>query len=148
MPAPSPARRGDTPPAGYLEFLADVKTLIAAARTRAALAVNSELILLYREIGLEILERERREGRGAKVIDRLAADLRREFPEMTGLSRSNLFQQPRPAPGDGGQEPPGRLAFEPAVRTDVRGGPGGGRLPRRPDMRHMIRRRIVYRLSG
>ena len=27
---------------------------------------------------------------GAKVIDRLAADLRREFPEMTGLGRANL----------------------------------------------------------
>jgi predicted nuclease of restriction endonuclease-like (RecB) superfamily len=63
---------------------------IAAARTRAVLAVNSELIRLYWEFGRGILEREEREGWGAKVIHRLAADLRREFPEMTGLSRSNL----------------------------------------------------------
>jgi predicted nuclease of restriction endonuclease-like (RecB) superfamily len=77
-------------PADYPEFLAEVKARIAAARTRAVLAVNSELIKLYWEIGHEILDRERREGWGAKVIDRLAADLRREFPEMTGLSRSNL----------------------------------------------------------
>jgi len=69
MPAPSPARRGDALPAGYPEFLADVKTRIAAARTRAALAVNSELIRLYWEIGREILDRERREGWGAKLID-------------------------------------------------------------------------------
>ncbi|MGC2374052.1 MAG: DUF1016 N-terminal domain-containing protein, partial [Solirubrobacteraceae bacterium] len=47
------------------------------------------------EIGHEILDRERREGWGAKVIDRLAADLRREFPEMTGLSRANLHHMRR-----------------------------------------------------
>ncbi len=90
MPAPSPARTGDAPPADCPELLAEVKTPIAAARTRAALAVNSELIRLHREIGHEILERERREGWGAKVINRLAADLRREFPDMTGLSLRNL----------------------------------------------------------
>ena len=86
----SPARRADQLPADYPEFLAELKTRIAAARTRAALAVNSELIKLYWEIGRDILDRERREGWGAKVIDRLATDLRRGFPEMKGLSRSNL----------------------------------------------------------
>jgi predicted nuclease of restriction endonuclease-like (RecB) superfamily len=86
----SPARRAEQLPADYPEFLVEVKTRIAAARTRAALAVNSELIKLYWEIGRDILNRERREGWGAKVIDRLAADLRRGFPEMKGLSRSNL----------------------------------------------------------
>jgi len=74
----------------YPEFLAALKARISAARTRAALAVNSELIGLYWELGREILDRERREGWGAKVIERLAADLRREFPDMRGLSRSNL----------------------------------------------------------
>jgi predicted nuclease of restriction endonuclease-like (RecB) superfamily len=82
-------------PADYPQFLADVKARIAAARTRAVLAVNSELIKLYWEIGHEILDRERREGWGAKVIDRLAADLRRDFPEMTGLSRANLHHMRR-----------------------------------------------------
>ena len=57
---------------------------------RAVVAVNSELIRLYWEIGHEILDREQREGWGAKVINRLAADLRREFPDMTGLSLRNL----------------------------------------------------------
>jgi hypothetical protein len=77
-------------PADYPQFLTEIKTRIAAARTRAALSVNSELIRLYWEIGHEILEREQREGWGARVIDRLAADLRRELPDMTGFSRSNL----------------------------------------------------------
>jgi predicted nuclease of restriction endonuclease-like (RecB) superfamily len=89
------AHRATHPPADYAAFLAEVKTRIAAARTRAALAVNSELIKLYWEIGHEILERERLEGWGAKVIDRLATDLRRDFPEMTGLSRANLHHMRR-----------------------------------------------------
>lgn len=84
------APHADQFPADYPQFLTDVKARIAAARTRAALAVNSELIKLYWEIGREILDREQREGWGAKVINRLAADLRREFPDMTGLSLRNL----------------------------------------------------------
>ncbi len=87
---PAPMRRSDALPADYPQFLAEIKARIASARTRAVLAVNSELITLYWEIGHEILERGQREGWGAKVIDRLAADLRREFPDMTGFSRSNL----------------------------------------------------------
>ena len=90
MTGPSPIRRSDALPADYPQFLAEIKARIAAARTRAALAVNSELIRLYWEIGHEILEREQREGWGARVINRLAADLRREFPDMTGLSLRNL----------------------------------------------------------
>lgn len=86
----APVRRTAGLPADYPEFLTELKTRIAAARTRAALAVNSELIKLYWDIGRHILEREHREGWGTKVIEHLAADLRRDFPDMTGLSRSNL----------------------------------------------------------
>jgi len=94
MAAPTTAHRSDALPADYPQFLAEIKARIAGARTRAVLAVNSELIRLYWEIGHEILEREQREGWGAKVIDRLAADLRRELPDMRGFSRSNLDIQP------------------------------------------------------
>ncbi len=75
---------------GYDHFLHDLKTRIRAARTRAALAVNNELILLYWQIGRDILERQEREGWGAKVIERLANDLRHEFPDMKGFSPRNL----------------------------------------------------------
>lgn len=71
----------------YDTFLSDLKTRIRAARTRAALAVNRELV----QIGRDILERQEREGWGAKVIERLANDLRREFPDMKGFSRANLM---------------------------------------------------------
>ena len=76
---------------GYNHFLFDLKTRIRTARTRAALAVNSELILLYWQIGRDILERQEREGWGTKVIERLATDLRAEFQDMKGLSPRNLL---------------------------------------------------------
>ena len=78
-------------PAGYGEWLADLKGRIRQARLRASLAVNAELIGLYWRIGRDILDRQQTDGWGAKVVDRLAADLRAEFPEMTGLSRANLL---------------------------------------------------------
>jgi predicted nuclease of restriction endonuclease-like (RecB) superfamily len=88
--AEKPAQRVEQLPADYPQFLAEVKARIADARTRAVLAVNSELTQLYWEIGKEILEREDRQGWGAKVVDRLAVDLRRELPDITGFSPRNL----------------------------------------------------------
>lgn len=77
-------------PADYALWLTGLKERIATARNRAALSVNQELIRLYHQIGTEILERQTRQGWGARVIDRLAADLRDAFPDMKGFSSSNL----------------------------------------------------------
>jgi predicted nuclease of restriction endonuclease-like (RecB) superfamily len=74
----------------YETFLLELKDRILAAHTRASLAVNRELVLLYWGIGRDILERQQREGWGTKVIERLATDLKREFPEMKGFSARNL----------------------------------------------------------
>jgi predicted nuclease of restriction endonuclease-like (RecB) superfamily len=78
-------------PSDYPSLLEHLKTQIRQARTRAALAVNRELIVLYWQIGQAILERQAQAGWGSKVLERLAADLRLEFPDMGGLSRSNLL---------------------------------------------------------
>jgi predicted nuclease of restriction endonuclease-like (RecB) superfamily len=77
-------------PVTYDRFLQDLKTRIRTAQVRAALAVNRELLLLYWQIGRDILQRQEQEGWGAKIIDRLAKDLKREFPDMTGFSLRNL----------------------------------------------------------
>ena len=52
---------------GYEEFLSDLKTRIRSTQVRAALVVNCELVLLYWQIGRDILARQEREGWGAKV---------------------------------------------------------------------------------
>jgi predicted nuclease of restriction endonuclease-like (RecB) superfamily len=77
-------------PKGYEELLGQLKDRIRSAQLRAALAVNRELVLLYWQIGRDILARQEHEGWGTKVIERLAGDLRRAYPEMTGLSPRNL----------------------------------------------------------
>ena len=79
------------PPAGYADWLVELKARIHQAQQRAALAVNRELVLLYWQIGRDILQRQSRAGWGAKVIDRLAHDLRSAFPDMKGFSRANLM---------------------------------------------------------
>lgn len=80
-----------TPPNGYSDWLTDLKNRIHHAQQRASLAVNRELIRLYWQIGQDILQRQAEQGWGAKVIERLAHDLRTAFPEMKGFSRSNLM---------------------------------------------------------
>jgi predicted nuclease of restriction endonuclease-like (RecB) superfamily len=85
------AQRTGIQPEGYEDFLSDLKTRIQAAQLRAVLSVNRELILLYWHIGRDILERQNKAGWGAKVIQQLASDLRRDFPEMRGFSRTNLL---------------------------------------------------------
>ena len=93
-PSSTPSPLLSATPEGYAEFLHSVKERVRSARTRAALAVNSELVLLYWGIGRDILTRQREQGWGAKVVERLSADLRREFPEMKGFSRrTQLWNQ-------------------------------------------------------
>ena len=78
------------PPAGYAAWLTELKARIHTAQQRATLAVNRELVLLYWQIGRDILARQAEQGWGAKVIERLAEDLRLAFPEMKGFSPRNL----------------------------------------------------------
>ena len=75
---------------GYAELLAALKERVATARVRAALSVNRELVLLYWSIGRDILDRQAAAGWGSRIVEQLAADLRRAFPEMKGLSARNL----------------------------------------------------------
>ncbi len=78
------------PPEGYGDWLDDLKGRIHNAQQRACLAVNRELVLLYWQIGQDILSRQSQQGWGAKVIDRLAKDLRTAFSDMKGFSPRNL----------------------------------------------------------
>jgi predicted nuclease of restriction endonuclease-like (RecB) superfamily len=79
------------PPAGYADWLGDIKTQIHEAQQRAAQALNLHLVSLYWQIGRAILEQQEDQGWGAKIIDRLAQDLRTNFPQMKGFSRTNLM---------------------------------------------------------
>jgi predicted nuclease of restriction endonuclease-like (RecB) superfamily len=75
----------------YTTWLGELKQRIQSAQQRAALSVNRELVLLYWHIGHDILERQKAQGWGAKIVDQLAKDLTTAFPDMKGFSRSNLM---------------------------------------------------------
>lgn len=86
---PAPPSHAGMPP-DYLATLGEIKERIRSERLRDALAANAAMVRMYWEIGRIILARQAAEGWGAKVIDRLAADLREEFPDMRGLSPRTL----------------------------------------------------------
>lgn len=74
----------------YNAFLTDLKTRIRQAQLKAVITVNRELILLYWNIGRDILTNQEKLGWGSRVIDQLSQDLRKEFPDMKGFSVRNL----------------------------------------------------------
>jgi predicted nuclease of restriction endonuclease-like (RecB) superfamily len=82
---------GEPEVADYGELLDVVRERIRAAQLNAAVAVNRELVVLYWQIGHEILVRQQTSGWGGRVVERLGVDLRREFPNIRGLSRTNLL---------------------------------------------------------
>lgn len=86
---PVPSGRNELP-ADYATMLNALKDRIRSERLRVTLAANATMVQLYWDIGRTILERQRQQGWGAKVIDRLSHDLTATFPDMTGLSSRNL----------------------------------------------------------
>lgn len=77
-------------PEGYGALLAEIKQQIQSSRLKTVLSVNAALVMLYWDIGQLILLRQGQEGWGAKVIDRISADLKEAFPDMQGFSARNL----------------------------------------------------------
>ena len=78
-------------PESYAATLQEIKGLLHGARIRAILAANPIVVEAYWNTGKIILARQQEATWGAKVIDRLAADLRQEFPDMSGISSRNLL---------------------------------------------------------
>jgi predicted nuclease of restriction endonuclease-like (RecB) superfamily len=76
----------------YDRFVEGIKQRIRVAQIKAAISANRELILLYWDIGRAIVDAQKDKGYGKRVVEMLSADLRREFPEMAGLSALNLWR--------------------------------------------------------
>jgi predicted nuclease of restriction endonuclease-like (RecB) superfamily len=76
----------------YDTLLGEIKERIRLAQYDALRAVNKELITLYWDIGRVIVERQKSEGWGKSVVERLARDLQREFSGIQGFSSSSLWR--------------------------------------------------------
>src|SRR4051812_9731653 len=79
-------------PKGYEKFLGELKERIRTAQLKAAVSVNRELIQLYWQIGKALVERQKTEGWGKSIIDRLGDDLQKAFPGLAGFSRTNVYR--------------------------------------------------------
>jgi predicted nuclease of restriction endonuclease-like (RecB) superfamily len=77
-------------PASYAFTLDALKRELQESRLRTVLSANAAMVTAYWKVGRIILGRQEKEGWGARVIDRLSADLRQTFPDMQGLSSRNL----------------------------------------------------------
>ena len=81
--------------ANYRAFIEELKTRVISARISAARAITHEAILLYWDIGRGIVEKQQSYGWGDSVVEAVAADLRRAFPEMRGFSPRNVWDMRR-----------------------------------------------------
>jgi len=77
-------------PIWYNGMLKQIKTLVASERRRVMWEANTIMTMMYYHIGKTILQQSIAEGWGARVIDRLSADLKAAYPEMKGFSPRNL----------------------------------------------------------
>jgi predicted nuclease of restriction endonuclease-like (RecB) superfamily len=75
----------------YKNWLIGIKSTIRKAQIKASLSANSVLIGLYWDLGQKIVEKQKQSSWGDSLIERLAKDLKSEFPEITGFSRRNLY---------------------------------------------------------
>lgn len=87
-PAPAPAAKDRD----YQSLLTDIKSRIRAAHIRASLSVSRELIKLYWDVGKMIVGRQRLEGWGKSIVDKLATDLQKNFPGIEGFSPRNMWR--------------------------------------------------------
>ena len=79
----------------YYDMRDSIIAKIKETRVRLIIQANSGMTMLYWNIGNEILQRQKNEGWGAKVIDRLSKDLKEMFPDMSGFSPRNLLNMKR-----------------------------------------------------
>ena len=100
----------------YPIFLNDVKVRIRAAQNRAAFSINSEMIMMYYDLGKMIDIKQKQEGWGASVIPRLSKDIQNELPEIKGFSERNIklmvqFFREYPSISEIGQLPVAQLPW-------------------------------------
>ena len=74
----------------YIKLFTEIKQKIKEAQLKTAVAANSQMLLLYWQLGNFIIANQQEKGWGAKIIDHLATDLKKEFPQLKGFSTRSL----------------------------------------------------------
>ena len=74
----------------YKSWIAELKARYRQSQIKASLAVNSELLKFYFELGKDISEKQFANSYGSSFYKTLSADLIAEFPDAKGFSSTNL----------------------------------------------------------
>jgi predicted nuclease of restriction endonuclease-like (RecB) superfamily len=72
-------------------WIIDLKSRIHEAQSKVAFSINSQLIELYWDIGKSVAEKQEKANWGSNFIERVATELKHEFPQIKGFSRRNLY---------------------------------------------------------
>ena len=75
----------------YKQWLIDLKQKIRQSQIKVAIKVNAELLHLYWDLGHDIVVRQMETTWGSNFFEQLSKDLKKEFPDMNGFSKSNLY---------------------------------------------------------
>ena len=75
----------------YIEWLNKLKSKIQSTQLKAIVSVNKKMIMLYWEFGKELYEKQQYTNWGNAVVNSLEKDLKKEFPNLKGFSRRNVF---------------------------------------------------------
>ena len=75
----------------FFEWITALKAKICSARNKLAFSINSQVIELYWEIGRDIAEKQQNSGWGSNFVEKIAEELKQDFPEIKGFSRRNIY---------------------------------------------------------
>lgn len=73
----------------YRNWIKEIKAKIRTTQLKAAVAINSSLIEFYWDLGKMIAEKQT--AWGTQFLERLSKDLKEEFPDMEGFSKTNIY---------------------------------------------------------
>jgi predicted nuclease of restriction endonuclease-like (RecB) superfamily len=74
----------------YGGLLIDIKNRVRTAQIKATLSANAEMMTMYYDVGQMIYLQQKQKGWGAKIIQKLAIDIKNELPKEKGFSERNL----------------------------------------------------------
>ena len=74
----------------YKIWIKELKQKLRRSQVKAAIKVNSVLLEFYWELGIDIVEKQKRSSWGSGFLKQLSKDLMDEFPDMKGFSEVNL----------------------------------------------------------
>ncbi|MBI4650700.1 DUF1016 domain-containing protein [Candidatus Desantisbacteria bacterium] len=74
----------------YIKWLSDIKTRVRQVQLKAAVKVNTELLMFYWELGADIVKKQVDAKWGDGFLSQLSKDLTSEFTNLKGFSKRNL----------------------------------------------------------